>query len=124
MSVILTPPENSNPNPALPPDLKEAEKAGHLLFLDGLRALAALFVVLHHSWLEIWPLMYHRSPVGLMAKASGWLLYGHYAVALFIVLSGFSLMLSVVRGGGHLRGGAKRFFCGGRGGFCRPIILR
>ena len=113
MSAILTPPNPINQNPAFPPEPEKkqpAEKAGHLLFLDGLRALAALFVVMHHSWLQIWPLMYHKAPVGLMAKASGWLLYGHYAVALFIVLSGFSLMLSVVRNGGLLRGGAKTFF--------------
>ena len=110
MSQVLTRTKESNQNPAFPPEPKPAEKAGHLLFLDGLRALAALFVVIHHSWLEIWPPMYHRAPVGPMAKASGWLLYGHFAVALFIVLSGFSLMLSVTRNGGLLRGGARTFY--------------
>ena len=113
MSAILTPPNPTNQNLAFLPEpekTKRAEKAGHLLFLDGLRALAALFVVMHHSWLEIWPPEYHRAPLGLMAKASGWLFFGHYAVALFIVLSGFSLMLSVVRNNGILRGGMKTFF--------------
>ena len=82
----------------------------HLPFLDGLRALAALFVVLHHSWLEIWPPGYHQSPTGLTARLTGWLVYGHFAVALFIVLSGYSLMLSVVRNGGTLRKGTLDFY--------------
>lgn len=105
MSVSLT--QKENQAHALPPEVKTAEKAGHLLFLDGLRALAALFVVMHHSWLEIWPSAY---PPAAVRKWTGWLIFGHYAVALFIVLSGFSLMLSVVRNNGVLRGGMKTFF--------------
>ena len=40
----------------------------------------------------------------------GWLLYGHLAVAVFIVVSGFSLALAPLRDDGVLRGGARRFF--------------
>ncbi|CAA9221691.1 MAG: hypothetical protein AVDCRST_MAG56-439 [uncultured Cytophagales bacterium] len=79
------------PPPAIPP----APPVTHLRYLDGLRAAAALFVVLHHAWLE----------AGLAYNV-----FGHYAVGLFIVLSGFCLMLPVIRGGGTLPGGSLHFF--------------
>lgn len=78
-------------------------------YLDGLRALAALYVVLHHAWLTIWSAEYYKQPVGVLAALTGWLAYGHFAVSAFIVISGFSLMLPVARGG-VLKGGARRFF--------------
>ncbi len=74
-----------------------------LEFLDGMRGLAALYVVLYHStngtWsdriLPSWCKMAHR----LMA-------WGHFAVAIFIVLSGYCLMIPVVRSADFkLRGG-------------------
>lgn len=67
-----------------------------LEYLDGLRALASLYVVLFHAGLGF-------SPTAL----PGWarmlqrvLAYGHDAVAVFIVLSGYCLMLPVARAGG------------------------
>lgn len=66
-----------------------------LEFLDGLRGLAALYVVLFHAVFE----MIGR-PMQLWAKALTQSLgYGHYAVDVFIVLSGFCLMMPVVRAG-------------------------
>jgi peptidoglycan/LPS O-acetylase OafA/YrhL len=83
----------------------------HLKFLDGLRALAALAVVVCHSWLEVWPIVtqptYHPSA---MAWGQVLVYAGHFAVDLFIVLSGFCLMLPVVRGDGTLRGGSWGFY--------------
>jgi peptidoglycan/LPS O-acetylase OafA/YrhL len=74
-------------------------------WLDGVRGAAALFVVLHHLWLATWPhFPYNRGPWWL-----GFLLYGHLAVAVFIVVSGFSLALAPVRHDGNLVGGARRF---------------
>jgi peptidoglycan/LPS O-acetylase OafA/YrhL len=74
-------------------------------WLDGLRGLAALFVVLHHMWLSSWPFFpQDRGPWFL-----GWLLYGHLGVAVFIVVSGYSLTLAPVRSGGALTGGVRRF---------------
>ena len=67
----------------------------HLGYLDGLRAAAALFVVLHHAWLWAGLPLY---------------VFGHDAVGLFIVISGFCLMLPVVKAGGTLPGGALAFF--------------
>ncbi|GLZ28897.1 acyltransferase [Lentzea sp. NBRC 105346] len=61
--------------------------------LDGIRGLAALFVVLHHSWLMSFPGF--PAPVGPWWAA--WLAYGHFAVVIFIVLSGFSLAVSPAR---------------------------
>ncbi|MEV6040254.1 acyltransferase family protein [Nonomuraea sp. NPDC051941] len=68
--------------------------------LDGLRGLAALFVVLHHCWLLSFP----GFPVNDAPWWTGWLLYGHFAVVVFIVLSGFSLAISPARSGWQLGG--------------------
>ncbi|AGY59684.1 acyltransferase family protein [Gloeobacter kilaueensis] len=61
--------------------------------LDGLRGLAALFVVLHHAYIDV------DSPQlpSALIYSSQWLHYGHFSVAIFIVLSGYCLMLSVAR---------------------------
>ena len=80
-------------------------KRVHLGFLDGTRALAALYVVLHHGWYTIWPAAMASSPLW-----THFLGFGHVAVNVFIVLSGFSLMLPVVRGNGSLPGGTFAFF--------------
>ncbi len=72
-----------------------------------MRAVAALYVVLHHIYLQD----YNRQHLtGLPRYLLSALNYGHEAVDLFIVLSGFCLMLPVARGDGTIRGGALRFF--------------
>lgn len=71
-------------------------------FLDGLRGCAALYVVLYHASHEAW-IVYGLPP--LLRRGIGLLSYGHFAVAVFIVLSGYSLMLPVVAGDGALTGG-------------------
>ncbi len=78
----------------------------HLGYLDGLRGLAALYVVAFHV------LAYHFGHLGsTAARIVAPLHFGSYAVGVFIVLSGFCLMLPVARSEeGALRGGAKRFF--------------
>jgi GT2 family glycosyltransferase/peptidoglycan/LPS O-acetylase OafA/YrhL len=75
--------------------------------VDGLRALAALFVVFHHAWLTVWPnvLQTHLPAVGSAARP---LAYGHFAVTVFIVVSGFCLGLPVARNR-RLSGGALGF---------------
>ncbi len=65
-----------------------------LEFLDGMRGLAALYVVLHHTVEEVEPFdgaHYSR----LLALALKPFNMGHYAVGIFIVLSGYCLMLPV-----------------------------
>jgi peptidoglycan/LPS O-acetylase OafA/YrhL len=79
----------------------------HLGYLDGLRGLAALFVVVHHAYLQLDGETLMRGIVGSALKVFS---YGRYSVDLFIVLSGFCLMLPVVKGNGEIRGGTWKFF--------------
>lgn len=80
----------------------------HLAYLDGLRALAALYVFLYHA----------RCQTLLPGKIQGLFelityhvfAYGAEAVTLFIMLSGFCLMLPVLKNQCVLRGGALHFF--------------
>jgi peptidoglycan/LPS O-acetylase OafA/YrhL len=71
--------------------------------LDGLRGLAALFVVVHHVFLRAFP----GYPVDRAPFWAGWFIYGRFAVVVFIVLSGFSLALSPARRGWRLDGLAR-----------------
>lgn len=80
----------------------------HLGYLDGMRALAALYVVLHHSYLQISGEALHTSK--WIIRALSVFAHGHSAVDVFIVLSGFCLALPIVRGDGFLKGGVKTFF--------------
>jgi peptidoglycan/LPS O-acetylase OafA/YrhL len=77
---------------------------GRVAGLDGLRGLAALYVVLFHCWL----LTFRGFPVNTGPPWLGWLMYGHLAVVFFFVLSGFSLAVSPARHGWRL-GGKARF---------------
>jgi peptidoglycan/LPS O-acetylase OafA/YrhL len=68
--------------------------------LDGIRGLAALFVVVNHVFLRAFP----GYPVDRAPVWAGWFIYGRFAVVVFIVLSGFSLALSPARHGWRLDG--------------------
>jgi peptidoglycan/LPS O-acetylase OafA/YrhL len=82
-----------------------ATKARRVDWLDGIRGAAAMFVVLHHMWLAVWPAF----PRNVGPWWVGWMLYGQLAVAVFIVVSGFSLAMAPMRRGGTLTGGTRRF---------------
>lgn len=77
-------------------------------YLDGIRGLAALYVVFHHAYLQVTGsaeskiLTENIPPLVLIGVK--WLEYGSFSVAIFIVLSGYCLMLPVVATG-VLRGG-------------------
>lgn len=88
----------------------KSKASSHLLFIDGIRALAALYVTIHHEVLQYYkiPTIYGFSFV--RKNLFKFFLGGHYAVALFIVVSGYSLMISVSRHSDTLRGGALEFF--------------
>jgi peptidoglycan/LPS O-acetylase OafA/YrhL len=75
-------------------------RATRIVGLDGIRGLAALFVVIHHCFLASFP-GYPRMTGPWWA---GWMIYGHLAVVVFIVLSGFSLAVAPARHGWHLDG--------------------
>jgi peptidoglycan/LPS O-acetylase OafA/YrhL len=80
-----------------------AATRSRLIGLDGIRGLAALFVVTNHIFL--------RAFSGYPADHAPWwaspFIYGRFAVVVFIVLSGFSLALSPARAGWQLGGLAK-----------------
>ncbi|MCC2668454.1 MAG: hypothetical protein K0Q72_925, partial [Armatimonadetes bacterium] len=89
--------------------LDVTEPRVRLAFLDGLRGLAALYVVLFH-------LVYQEAMRYGSALPQPWqvalagLGRGRYAVAVFIVISGYCLMLPVARTvQGYLPGGVGRF---------------
>jgi peptidoglycan/LPS O-acetylase OafA/YrhL len=77
---------------------------GRLAGLDGVRGLAALYVVVNHIFLRTFP----GYPVDHAPFWAGWFIYGRFAVVVFIVLSGFSLALSPARHGWRL-GSVSRF---------------
>ncbi|MDB5138941.1 MAG: hypothetical protein JWR12_857 [Mucilaginibacter sp.] len=85
--------------------LQESKK--HLLFIDSLRALAAIYVVLHHASLQYYN--FDNDLKGARKLSIKLFEYGHSAVDLFIVLSGFSLMLSVTKNNHRLKGGTLLF---------------
>lgn len=97
-----------------------AKQRLHLRYVDGFRALTATFIVLHHAWLQMWPIDYGESPTGIVKILTGWLLYGRFGVTFFIVISGFCLMLAVAGGdgtlgesvehGGSISGGSEGFY--------------
>jgi len=76
-------------------------------YLDGLRGLAALYVVMHHAY---YGLTQEAVLPSTVAHLTYWLFLGRSAVDIFIVLSGYCLMMPVVRAGtGFLPGGIPDF---------------
>jgi peptidoglycan/LPS O-acetylase OafA/YrhL len=72
--------------------------------LDGLRGLAALYVMLFHSWLLAFRHFPHNTGPGYLI----WAMYGRLSVVFFLALSGFSLALGPAADRWRL-GGAGRF---------------
>ena len=81
--------------PAAPTAAVAATRPGRVVGLDGIRGLAALFVVLNHIFERAWP-GYPGKPAPVWAA---WMVYGRFAVVVFIALSGFSLGLGPARSG-------------------------
>ena len=73
-------------------------RAPRIVGLDGIRGLAALFVVMNHIFLRAWP----GYPVDHAPLWASEFIYGRFAVIVFIVLSGFSLGLAPARSGWRL----------------------
>lgn len=93
---------------------RAARSAGdRLVFIEGLRGLAALYVVLGHICSMVDPGVF----MGIRGQGPAWLRnlmmpfgYGHLAVAAFIVISGFCLQMSLFNGGQGEIVDFKRFF--------------
>jgi peptidoglycan/LPS O-acetylase OafA/YrhL len=75
-----------------------SSRSRRLAGLDGIRGLAALYVVVDHVFLRT----FHGYPADHAPFWAGWFIYGRFAVVVFIVLSGFSLALSPARHGWRL----------------------
>jgi peptidoglycan/LPS O-acetylase OafA/YrhL len=78
-----------------------------LRFLDGVRGLAALYVVISH----IWDTAFTRRPpsVRMLRDATAFLGFGRFAVTVFILVSGYSIGLAAWRGGLRWPGGTGRY---------------
>jgi peptidoglycan/LPS O-acetylase OafA/YrhL len=107
-------PKSSAPAPAELADAREVPRHSpppttadpsrkRLAGLDGIRGLAALFVVVNHIFLRAFP----GYPVDRAPFWAAGFIYGRFAVVVFIVLSGFSLAVSPARSGWRLVGVAR-----------------
>jgi peptidoglycan/LPS O-acetylase OafA/YrhL len=79
-------------------------------FLDGVRGLAGIGVVLGHMYTA---LMFFSPDVQVprrLAQALGIFSLGQTRLDVFIVLSGYSLSMPIVRAGGLMKGGLGRYF--------------
>ena len=83
------------------------QDTGKLGFIEGLRGLAALYVVAQHICTMVDPrflLMRSGAQPAWLASVMAPFWYGHFAVSAFIVLSGFCLQMSLYHSGdGQLR---------------------
>jgi len=82
--------------------------AGRLTHIEGLRAMAAYLVYINHIYAQVW--LPPKPPPSYLSLFSYSLIAGHLSVTVFIVISGFCLMLPVARAGNVLRGGTVGFF--------------
>src|ERR1700747_3059372 len=87
--------ERAPPTTALAAPQMAAARPARVGGLGGVRGLAALFVVLNHIFERAWP-GYPANPAPFWAA---WMIYGRFAVIIFIALSGFSLGLGPGRSG-------------------------
>lgn len=73
-------------------------QTSHLCWLDEVRGGAALYVLIHHAVMQVRVDGIHAHDLAfrMIELASS---FGHYAVDIFIVLSGYCLMLPVIKRG-------------------------
>lgn len=94
------------PAPALDPALAAKPKRIEFPYLDGLRGLAAISVVFYHAYLFTGKTGQAYAELPQLKPLLGW---GYLGVPLFIVLSGYVLMLPVVQRPGLSSGGILKF---------------
>jgi peptidoglycan/LPS O-acetylase OafA/YrhL len=90
----------------LPKAPAQADSKVRLNYLHGLRGLAALYVVFFHIYMDFKSMFAGQELPLWVQGLLGILSEGHSAVAVFILLSGYCLMLPIVKSAdGRLRGG-------------------
>jgi peptidoglycan/LPS O-acetylase OafA/YrhL len=99
MTSIHEPPQAATASAAPAARAVAVTRPGRIVGLDGIRGLAALFVVLNHIFERAWP-GYPANPAPFWAS---WMNYGRFAVLMFIAVSGFSLGLGPARCGWRLK---------------------
>ena len=67
-------------------------------YVEGIRALACLTVVLNHAVAEAFPILYRVEIPSVLSILQLWFAFGHHAVTAFIVVSGFCLGLPLAGG--------------------------
>lgn len=67
-------------------------------YVEGIRALACLTVVLNHAVAEAFPVLYQVDIPPMLSFLRLWFAFGHHAVTAFIVVSGFCLGLPLAAG--------------------------
>ena len=67
-------------------------------YVEGIRALACLTVVLNHAVAEAFPILYLVEIPSVLSILQLWFAFGHHAVTAFIVVSGFCLGLPLAGG--------------------------
>jgi peptidoglycan/LPS O-acetylase OafA/YrhL len=87
----------------------ETENSDNLLYINGFRAIAAVYIVFHHAILQYYDVG-TDSLHGLQKMVVYLLNQGQLLVDLFIVLSGYCLMRPVIKAGYKLQGGNAVFF--------------
>src|ERR1017187_4549193 len=76
----------------------------HYDFLDGVRAILALYVMAHHAWYTVFD--YNGKSVSRYFSV---LAHGHYAICFFMILSGYCLTLPTLRNGFSIVKGVRTF---------------
>ena len=79
-----------------------------MAFVEGIRGLSATYVVFHHLWQ--FAIADPTPPPPSWFRVASVFKYGEFGVAVFVVVSGYCLMLPVISDPGlRLRGGLSRF---------------
>lgn len=82
-----------NDNSIIKSESKERDQKKQILVLDGLRAIACLYVLFFHfRWLSAENISWYPTK-GLMAYVTAFFVFGNSGVILFFLLSGFLLFL-------------------------------
>src|SRR4051812_24886261 len=92
---------------------KQADASGHIRFLDGLRGVTALYVVLHHAYMHLFDAPEIRALDKAFFDLYPVFSFHRCVVAIFIVLSGYCLTQSVLRNDSvnfSMSGGLKSYF--------------
>jgi peptidoglycan/LPS O-acetylase OafA/YrhL len=96
------------PSTTAPDSLRPRRK--HFEFIDGIRAICALYVMVGHAWFEPANGYYPQRWISLLGFS-----YGHLAVVVFIVVSGFVITYPITQRGDQV---------GSLAGFYRRRIRR